>query len=101
LGKPTPDQPPKEFAAEIKEVRREAEDYAGRGEIKKHLCASLGRITVDAAKSGQAITGTLIALIIAGQIVMPLNPVLIAMVGLLISKVSVENYRGFNSEKDD
>ncbi|MEB3177634.1 MAG: hypothetical protein VKL59_01110 [Nostocaceae cyanobacterium] len=77
---------PKAFSSGFEESKKEAEEILARQDIKAILCPALKNITNDAYDLANAITPLLFGAVIAGTIVVPLNPVFFGWVAIVIAK---------------
>lgn len=68
---------------------QQAKDLVTRKDIRKYLCPALQTVANDAFEISKVITPILVGLVIAGTIVIPLIPVLIASMALVIARMGI------------
>ena len=78
------------IVAEIEDNAREAASLLTRKEIViKKICPALSRVTDDVFSLSSQVTPVIVALALSGAVPIPLNPVFIALVVLMISRMGV------------
>jgi hypothetical protein len=83
------------IVAEIEENAREAISFLTRKEIiLKSICPALSRVTDDAFALATQITPVIVTLGLSGVVAIPLNPLFIALVTLMVTRMGVAKLCG-------
>ncbi len=77
------------YSSGVEEFKKEAESTVQRPDMKKYICPALKTVTDNAVEVANAITPGLVAGVLAGTILIPLNPILFGWMALIIAKAGV------------
>jgi CobQ-like glutamine amidotransferase family enzyme len=80
------------YSSGFEASKQEAEKYVARQEVKQTICQSLQALTGDIFEIANGITPVLVGAIVAGQITMPLNPLLFGWIALLLFRTGVKTF---------
>ena len=87
-------------SAEKEQAKEDALEILSRKDIRKHLCPVLHSVSNDVNDIAKAITPILIPLILAGTIVIPLQPVLFAYIAIIVARMGIAGICGnYDKEK--
>lgn len=73
----------------LSKSKKKAKRIVARQDIKKYLCPALQSVSNDVYEIAKAITPILVTLSFAGPIQVSLEPMLFAMIALIISRMGV------------
>lgn len=76
----------------IEDVEEEAKGIIHRKSLRQYLCPALQSVSNDANEVAKVIVPVLIPLILAGTIVISLNPVLFGWLAIIIAKMGVSSF---------
>ncbi len=80
------------YGTNLTEIKKQAEDLLFHKDIKPYICPSLTNITDDIKTVANTITPGLVTAILAGTLIMPLNPVIFGYIAVLIVKEGISNF---------
>jgi hypothetical protein len=74
---------------EVKNSEKQANDLIKRKEFILHLCGALQKVSNDAFEIAKILTTAIVPLALVGTVSIQFNPVLVAWIALLVSRMGI------------
>lgn len=91
----------REVVEELDSTDKVAQEVVKRPEVWRHLCPALESASDDAFEIAKIITPVLVTLVLAGNLSIPLEPVLFATISIVIARMGIASLCvDFEKEKE-